>query len=60
MRKAKIMPILKLQATEKDKEVLIKALADLGKPLVKKPKPTTEEEKTLVAIENLIKQIAFQ
>jgi hypothetical protein len=54
------MALMKLQVTEKDKEVLIKALADLGKPLVKKPKPTTEEKKTLVAIENLIKQIAFQ
>jgi len=28
--------------------------------LVKKPKPTTEEKKTLGSIENLIKQIAFQ
>ena len=55
-----LMALMKLQVTEKDKEVLIKALADLGKPLVKKPKPTTEEKKTLVAIENLIKQIAFQ
>ena len=54
------MALIKIQVTEKDKEVLIKALADLGKPLVKKPKPTTEEKKTLVAIENLIKQIAFQ
>ena len=54
------MALIKLQATEKDKEVLIKALADLGKPLVKKSNPTTEEKKTLVAIENLIKQIAFQ
>lgn len=54
------MALIKLQATEKDKEVLIKALADLGKPLVKKPKPTPEEKKTLGSIENLIKQIAFQ
>lgn len=54
------MALIKLQATEKDKEVLIKALADLGKPLVKKPKPTIEEKKTLIIIENLIKQVAFQ
>jgi len=91
------MPILKLQATEQDKEVLTKAidnlsmnghdwhidstysknlvsvippdnsqeilikeLADLGKPLLNKPKPSIEDKKTLVIIENLIKQIAFQ
>jgi|TARA_R100001530_G_scaffold64370_1_gene46249 hypothetical protein len=56
----KIMALMKLQVTEKDKEVLIKALADLGKPLVKKPTPTPEEKRTLGSIENLIKQIAFQ
>jgi len=54
------MALLKLQVTDKDKDILIKALADLGKPLVKKPTPTTEEKKTLGSIENLIKQIAFQ
>jgi len=54
------MALMKLQVTEKDKEVLIKALADLGKPLVKKPTPTPEEKRTLGLIENLIKQIAFQ
>jgi len=87
------MPILKLQATDKERdilnkaienlddwhidstysknlisvippnnsqEILIKELANLGKPLLNKSKPTLEEKKTLASIENLIKQIAFQ
>ena len=41
-------------------EILIKELANLGKPLLNKSKPTLEEKKTLASIENLIKQIAFQ
>ncbi len=59
-RITQIMALIKLQVTDRDKDILIKALADLGKPLVKKPTPTTEDKKTLVAVENLIKQIAFQ
>jgi hypothetical protein len=54
------MALMKLQATEKEKDLMINALADKGKPLVNKAKPTTEDKKTLESIENLIKQIAFQ
>ena len=54
------MALIKLQVTDKDKDILINSLADYGKPLVKKPKLTPEEKRTLGSIENLIKQIAFQ
>lgn len=53
------MALMKIQVTEKDMDLMINALADYGKPLVKKPKPTLEEKRTLGSIENLIKQIDF-
>lgn len=53
------MALMKIQVTEKDMDLMINALADYGKPLVKKPKPTPEEKRTLGSIENLIKQIDF-
>ncbi len=53
------MALMKLQVTENDKDILINALSDHGKPLLKNPKLTPEEKRTLGSIENLIKQIDF-
>ena len=39
------MPILKLQATDKERDLIINALADKGKQLITKAKQTTEEKK---------------
>tara|TARA_R100001443_G_scaffold36900_1_gene50705 strand:- start:263 stop:427 length:165 start_codon:yes stop_codon:yes gene_type:complete len=54
------MQLLKLQATDKERDLIINALADKGRPLITKAKQTPEEKKILASIENLIKQIAFQ
>lgn len=53
---------LKILASDKEKQLLIDALADKGKPLVekeKKQKLTKEEQRTMASISNLISQIAF-
>ena len=53
---------LKILASDKEKQLLIDALADKGKPLVekeKKQKLTKEEQRIMASIENLISQIAF-
>lgn len=53
---------LKILASDKEKQLLIDALADKGKPLVdkeKKQKLTKEEQRTMASIANLISQIAF-
>jgi hypothetical protein len=59
MRRTK-MQLLKLQATDKERDLIINALADRGRPLITKAKQTPEEKKVLASIDNLIKQIAFQ
>ena len=53
---------LKILASDKEKQLLIDALADKGKPLVekeKKQKLTKEEQRTMASISYLISQIAF-
>ena len=53
---------LKILASDKEKQLLIDALADKGKPLVekeKKQKLTKEEQRIMASIANLISQIAF-
>tara|TARA_R100000935_G_scaffold6774_1_gene14614 strand:+ start:26 stop:193 length:168 start_codon:yes stop_codon:yes gene_type:complete len=49
---------MQLLLTEYDKELMIQALSNLGKPLLNK-KLSPAEKKELSSIENIIHQLAF-
>ena len=54
--------MIKLIVSDDEKQLMIYALADKGKPLVekeKKQKLTKDEQKKMSAIANIIQQIAF-
>jgi len=56
-RRKKMM--IKLLITDDEKELMVNALAEHGKPLVKKEKPTRQERKTLDSLEKIIHQLVF-
>ena len=49
--------MLKLFATQEEKEMLIEALGNYGKPLLEEKKPSRETKKKIASIEKLIHQI---
>lgn len=51
--------LVKINISDKEIQLVINALAEIGKPIIKKDKPTTEDKKTLKSIENIIHQLAF-
>lgn len=51
--------LVKIQASDKEVQLIINALAEHGKPLIKKVKPTMEDKRNLKSIENIIHQLAF-
>ena len=51
--------MLKLFATQEEKEILIEALGNYGKPLLEEKKPSRETKKKIASIEKLIHQIHF-
>jgi|TARA_Y100001973_G_C5162676_1_gene314380 hypothetical protein len=51
--------MLKLFATQEEKEMLIEALGNYGKPLLEEKKPSRETKKKIASIEKLIHQIHF-
>lgn len=51
--------LIKIQASEKETQMIIDALAEHGKPIIKKAKPSMEDKRTLKSIENIIHQLAF-
>ena len=51
--------MIKLLITDYEKELMVNALAEHGKPLVKKEKLTRQEKKTLDSLEKIIHQLVF-
>ena len=50
---------MRLLLTDIDKKLIIKALSDYGKPLLRKQKHTREEKKEMDQIRGIISQLAF-
>jgi hypothetical protein len=51
--------LIKIQASDKEVQLIINALAEHGKPIIKKAKQTMEDKRNLKSIENIIHQLAF-
>lgn len=49
--------MLKIYADKQERQLLVDALAEFGKPLVNKQKPTRDDQKKINSIEKLIQQI---
>lgn len=58
-RKRNTKMLVKIQASDKEVQLIINALAEHGKPIIKKAKPTMEDKRNLKSIENIIHQLAF-
>jgi len=50
---------LRLLLSDVDKQLIIKALSDYGKPMLAKKKNTREEKKEMDQIRGIISQLAF-
>ena len=42
--------LVKINVSDKEMQLVINSLAEMGKPIIKKAKPTTEDKKTLKSI----------